>query len=83
VTETGASFGLFHFHIRTLSILVAVMWEGLRADRSARSRNRLSASAEALGLLIIDFKLAAWRQLVGFGWEARRDEPGREGAYAT
>jgi hypothetical protein len=23
--------------------------------------------------------LAAGRQLVGFGWEARRDEPGREG----
>jgi len=23
--------------------------------------------------------LAARRQLVGFGWEARRDEPGREG----
>jgi len=25
--------------------------------------------------------LAAERQLIGFGWEARRDEPGREGAH--
>src|SRR5262249_26301688 len=25
--------------------------------------------------------LAAGRQLVGFGWEARRDEAGREGAH--
>src|SRR5262245_8167344 len=25
--------------------------------------------------------LAAGRQPVGFGWEARRDEPGREGAH--
>ena len=25
--------------------------------------------------------LAAGRQLVGFGWETRRDEPGREGAH--
>jgi hypothetical protein len=23
--------------------------------------------------------LAAGRQLIGFGWEARRDEPGRDG----
>jgi len=23
--------------------------------------------------------LAAGRQLIGFGWEARRDEPGRQG----
>ncbi len=27
--------------------------------------------------------MAAGRQLVGFGWEARRDEPGREGYAAT
>src|SRR5262245_17446842 len=25
--------------------------------------------------------LAAGRQLIGFGWEARRDEPDREGAH--
>jgi hypothetical protein len=25
--------------------------------------------------------LAAGGQLIGFGWEARRDEPGREGAH--
>src|SRR5262249_46777332 len=31
--------------------------------------------------IVLDFvqPLAAGRQLVGFGWEARRDEPGREG----
>jgi hypothetical protein len=27
--------------------------------------------------------IAAGGQLIGFGREARRDEPGREGAYAT
>ena len=31
--------------------------------------------------VMLDFvqPLAAGRQLVGFGWKARRDEPGREG----
>ena len=31
--------------------------------------------------VVLDFvqPLAAGRQLVGFGWKARRDEPGREG----
>ena len=32
---------------------------------------------------MLDFvePLAAGGQLIGFGWEARRDEAGREGAY--
>src|SRR5262249_53103270 len=34
--------------------------------------------AEAIVLDLVQ-PLAAGRQLVGFGWEARRDEPGREG----
>ena len=34
--------------------------------------------AEAVVLDLVQ-PLAARRQLVGFGWEARRDEPGREG----
>ena len=31
--------------------------------------------------VVLDFvqPLAAGRQLIGFGWEARRDEPGRQG----
>src|SRR5215472_1876911 len=31
--------------------------------------------------VVLDFvqPLAAGRQLIGFGWKARRDEPGREG----
>jgi hypothetical protein len=31
--------------------------------------------------VMLDFvqPLAAGRQFIGFGWEARRDEPGREG----
>jgi len=36
--------------------------------------------AEAVMLDLVQ-PLAARRQLVGFGWEARRDEPGREGAH--
>jgi hypothetical protein len=39
--------------------------------------------AEAVVLDLVQPLAAGW-QLVGFGWEARRDEPGREGAaYAT
>src|SRR5262249_40643429 len=34
--------------------------------------------AEAVMLDLVQ-PLAAGRQLIGFGWEARRDEPGREG----
>jgi hypothetical protein len=46
---------------------------------------RLSASlagndAEAVVLDLVQ-PLAAGRQFIGFGWEARRDEPGREGAH--
>ena len=36
--------------------------------------------AEAVMLDLVQ-PLAAGRQLIGFGWEARRDEPGREGAH--
>ena len=35
-------------------------------------------NAEAVVLDLVQ-PLAAARQLIGFGWEARRDEPGREG----
>ena len=34
--------------------------------------------AEAVVLDLVQ-PLAAGRQLIGFGWEARRDEPGRQG----
>ena len=34
--------------------------------------------AEAVMLNLVQ-PLAAGRQLIGFGWEARRDEPGRQG----
>jgi hypothetical protein len=36
-------------------------------------------NAEAVMLDLVQ-PLAAGRQLMGFGWKARRDEPGREGA---
>jgi len=36
--------------------------------------------AEAVVLDLMQ-PLAAGRQLIGFGWKARRDEPGREGAH--
>ena len=39
-----------------------------------------SNDAEAIVLDLVQ-PLAAGRQLIGFGWEARRDEPGREGAH--
>jgi hypothetical protein len=35
--------------------------------------------AEAVVLDLAQPLAAGW-QLIGFGWEARRDEPGREGA---
>jgi hypothetical protein len=38
------------------------------------------ARAEAVMLDLVQ-PMAAGRQLVGFGWEARRDEPGRKGAH--
>ena len=38
--------------------------------------------AEAVVLDLMQ-PIAAGGQLIGFGREARRDEPGREGAYAT
>jgi hypothetical protein len=38
------------------------------------------ARAEAVMLDLVQ-PIAAGRQLVGFGWEARRDEPGRKGAH--
>src|SRR5262245_42356560 len=42
-------------------------------------RARLTGNeAEAVMFDLVQ-PLAAGRQLVGFGWEARRDEPGREG----
>jgi hypothetical protein len=36
-----------------------------------------------LEAVVLDFMqpIAAARQLIGFGWKARRDEPGREGAH--
>ena len=48
---------------------------------------RLSASlagndAEAVVLDLVQPLAAGW-QLIGFGWETRRDEPGREGYAAT
>ena len=39
-----------------------------------------SSDAEAIVLDLVQ-PLAAGRQLIGFGWEARRDVPGREGAH--
>ena len=39
-----------------------------------------SNDAEAIVLDLVQ-PLAARGQLIGFGWEARRDEPGREGAH--
>ena len=39
---------------------------------------RASNDAEAVMFDLMQ-PLAAGRQLVGFGWKARRDEPGREG----
>jgi hypothetical protein len=36
--------------------------------------------AEAVMLDLVQ-PLATRGQLIGFGWEARRDEPGREGAH--
>jgi hypothetical protein len=38
------------------------------------------ARAETVMLDLVQL-MAAGRQLVGFGWEARRDEPGRKGAH--
>jgi len=40
---------------------------------------------EGANVDVFDFvqPLAAGRQFIGFGWEARRDEPGREGKLRT
>ena len=38
--------------------------------------------AKAIVLDLVQPLAAGW-QLIGFGWETRRDEPGREGYAAT
>ena len=49
------------------------------ADHRADVRASLAGNdAEAVVLDLMQPIAAGW-QLIGFGWEARRDEPGREG----
>ena len=46
--------------------------------RAARGRHPCGDNPEAVVLDLVQ-PLAAGRQFIGFGWEARRNEPGREG----
>src|SRR5215471_13737059 len=50
-------------------------------DADHRADVRASLAGNDAKAVMLDFvhPLAAGRQLIGFGWEARRDEPGREG----
>jgi|SRR5713226_1245517 hypothetical protein len=63
-----ASYAAYHNEVRT----------HLALDKDAPLRHDRNAEAVMLDLVQ---PLAAGRQLIGFGWEARRDEPGREGAH--
>src|SRR5262249_31968504 len=78
----GSLIGLLHEGVST-----GLQGRPSRSSRTKANPARHDYRAELAGpgdntkAVVFDFMkpLAAGGQLVGFGWETRRDEPGREG----
>jgi hypothetical protein len=51
---------------------------GIAPNNTVCFSSQAGNDAEAVMLDLMQPLAAGW-QLIGFGWEARRDEPGREG----